>query len=211
LRDLWRRLPWLWLFVLLLFGAFVADALLPVASSASETTKTLRSQSLTLLGSGLVGLVVFAFQTGRSRRERRREVLRDAYLLLIRAAARLWDLNKEEMLWPKGHPWQGTVSAATPGDASEAYLRHDPFARAKALAQEVNALSEEAAAIITLEDPEDPAVQAWRDVDDAYYRCVGERTKEKKDPNAIVAAEKELEKAIHQLGVICHQRLRALG
>src|SRR5439155_10518563 len=152
----------------------------------------------------------FGLQAGRARRERRHEVLRGAYLLLIRAAARLWDLNKEEKLWPKGHPWQGTVANQTPGDAGESFLRHDPFARAKALAQEVNALSEEAAAIITLEDPDDPAVQAWRDVDDAYYRCVGERTKERPDPGAIQRAEADFDKAIHQLGVICHQRLNTL-
>jgi hypothetical protein len=210
-RRFLGSVEWPWVLAIVLLAGALIDAIVPVPTSASDTTKSLRSTLLTLFTAAFAGMLVFAVQSGRSRSERRHDVLRGAYLLLIKAAARLYDLNREETMWPNGHPHPGLARGMSAGDLGEEYLRHDPFERANALAAEIRILRDDAVPAIVLEvGPDDPALRAWEEVDRAYWRCAGARTKERRDINEIQAAERSLGMTQEQLNLVCHERLASL-
>ncbi|MEA2633836.1 MAG: hypothetical protein QOH92_603 [Chloroflexota bacterium] len=201
-----RRIPWLWLLVVVLLAALLADIFVPVPALASETTKTLRSSALALLASGLFGLLVFVLQSGRSRAERRRDVLRGAYSLLLRAADRVMALDREQQANPKGHHYVGTISS----QLSDEYLRHNPFATAEAIGAEIERLYAEADAAIVLEaGPDNPVLDAWQDMMESYYMCDASRRNEN-DPKVIAEHREELNEMFIALRRVAHVRMRSL-
>jgi hypothetical protein len=196
IRDFWTRVPWLWLLVLLLLGLFLVDAFVPVPNSASEATRTLRTGSVTLLGSLLVGLVVglvvYAVQSERTRRDRHREVLRGAYALLLKSAQRIDDLNQQLRGTPR------LVESLSP----------DPVRTLGAEAEELHFDAE--VALILEEGVSEPALDAWDAVLQSYNACAKTRHL-KGDPETVKSLERKLDADIVRLRLICHQRLRALG
>jgi hypothetical protein len=179
------RVPGLWLLAAVLLALVLVNANVPVSSAASETTKTLRTSLQTVLISALVGVFVFTLQSSSTRRQNRHDVLRPAYLMLLRGAERLADLEREE-----------------------AMPQVDFGERANAFAAEARQLHEEAAATLMLEvGPGDPALEAWAAVDQAYWDCVKVRTRENTTIQAIQEQRRQLRRAIDRLGAVCHDRL----
>jgi hypothetical protein len=212
MRGFWR-LPGLWLLVFALLAAVLTAALVPVPNSASDTTKTLRTNLQTLLDSLLVAVLAITVQSSLSRLSQRRQIRRDAYSSLMRAAKRLADLDQEEMMFPNGRFYTGSptiVAGATSPTTIDQGLKYDPFEKANALAAEVRALSDAAEVALVLEEgPDEPALKAWQEVDQAYWDSVRARTQEKPDIQKIQAQRQAILGAIDSLYKVCNERIRA--
>jgi len=166
-----RRFPWLPLLVVI--GAMIGVIVDVTAPGAASVSATLRATALGSLLSLLAGGTLFALQAGESRRQRRHDVLRAAYTLLLKAADRIMALDRELQTYPKGRSYVGTVSGAT---VSDEFLRHNPFAHAEAIEAEAERLHADADAAIVLENGADnPVLRAWGEMITSYYMCAAAR------------------------------------
>jgi len=94
----------------------------------------------------------------------RNDRLRRAYGNLIKAAEYLSRAFGDLVLYPSGHPYQGTISSAQP------HPEHNRFALVEDCVERARELALEAEAVILLDHEDDPALRIWRDEVEGEFR-----------------------------------------
>ncbi|MHB8589798.1 MAG: hypothetical protein ACYDA0_13255 [Candidatus Dormibacteraceae bacterium] len=90
--------------------------------------------------------------------------LRRAYGNLIKSAEYLDRAFRDLVLYPSGHPYQGTISTAQP------HPEHNRFALVEDSTERARELALEAQAVILLDHEDDPALRIWRDRVESEFR-----------------------------------------
>lgn len=217
----WRalRLPLSLLALLALLGALLV---LPDPKSITEA----RSAGVGVIFTASAGVIAFILQGWRSDRTQRLSLHRGAYKSMIGATQVMLDEQAELEAFPFGHPYPGMVG----GPMTDAQLRHDPFAEAKALEAEWKRLYVEGERELLLEtDRNDAVFVAWREVrksfwdwfrrqqtitSEAWQRFEETRTRPTVDldkDSELPELERKLRSNVDAFTVICRSRIKALS
>jgi len=167
-----------------------------------------------VVSAAFAGILVFALQSDRQHADRRLEMMRGAYALLLKAADRVVALRLELSQYPAGRPYPGMISPLNTDDV----MRHNPWAQEEIITAEMERLALEAEITLILEEgPTEPALRAWQNVELTYLRWrnslhrkrLGKEVPGPQPTDEEIAAEEAgIGVSIDRLRTVCHDRMR---
>jgi hypothetical protein len=192
------------------FAALLAVIFVP-------TDPAIRTAALPVVSAAFAGILIFALQSDRQHDDRRRELMRGAYALLLKAADRVVALRLELSTYPAGRPYPGMITPLNTDDV----MRHNQWAEEESITAEMQRFALEAEVTLVLEEgPTEPAFRAWQSVEMTYLKwrnTLHRKRLEKELPDPPpTAKEIEIEGAaigasIDRLRTVCYERMRELA
>ena len=200
----------LWTIAAILFAAMLAVIFVPA-------DRTVRTAALPVLSGAFAGILVFALQSDRQHADRRREMIRGAYALLLKAADRVVALQLELFRHPSGRPYPGMISPLN----TDEVMRHNQWAEEETIEAEMQRLALEAEVTLILDEgPTEPALRAWQNVEITYLKWrnslhrkrLGKEVPGPQPTDEEIAAEGDaIGVSIDRLRTVCYRRMRELA
>jgi hypothetical protein len=200
----------LWTVAAILFAALLAVIFVPA-------DKAVRTAALPVVSAAFAGILVFALQSNSQHADRRREMIRGAYALLLKAADRVVALRLELFRYPRGRPYPGVISPLNTDDV----MRHNPWAEEESISVDMERLALEAEVTLILEEgPAEPGFRAWQNVELSYLkwrnslhrkRLANEVQGPQPTDEEVEAEGAAIGASIDRLRTVCYDRLRELN